>query len=88
MTDYLRNRFSKQKIYLMAHSGGTFIGLQAAARAPEVYCAYIGVAQKQIASLTIPPTAEVGRAFRPSRAAGPARAGPLALARSPPIQRR
>jgi pimeloyl-ACP methyl ester carboxylesterase len=45
VTDYLRNRFSKQKIYLMAHSGGTFIGLQAAARAPEVYCAYIGVAQ-------------------------------------------
>ena len=45
VTDYLRDRFSKEKIYLMAHSGGTFIGLQAAARAPEVYCAYIGVAQ-------------------------------------------
>jgi pimeloyl-ACP methyl ester carboxylesterase len=45
VTDYLRNRFGKEKIYLMAHSGGTFIGLQAAARAPEVYCAYIGVAQ-------------------------------------------
>jgi len=29
----------------MAHSGGTFIGLQAAARAPERYHAYIGVAQ-------------------------------------------
>lgn len=35
VTDYLRDRFSKEKIYLMAHSGGTFIGLQAAARAPE-----------------------------------------------------
>jgi pimeloyl-ACP methyl ester carboxylesterase len=45
VTDYLRNRFGKQKIYLMAHSGGTFIGLQAAARAPEAYYAYIGVAQ-------------------------------------------
>ena len=45
VTDYLRDRFSKEKIYLMAHSGGTFIGLQAAARAPEVYYAYIGVAQ-------------------------------------------
>ena len=32
VTDYLRNRFGKEKIYLMAHSGGTFIGLQAAAR--------------------------------------------------------
>ena len=45
VTDYLRTRFSKERIYLMAHSGGTFIGLQAAARAPEVYYAYIGVAQ-------------------------------------------
>jgi len=45
VTDYLRNRFGKEKIYLMAHSGGSFIGLQAAARAPEVYDAYIGVAQ-------------------------------------------
>jgi pimeloyl-ACP methyl ester carboxylesterase len=45
VTDHLRNRFGKEKVYLMAHSGGTFIGLQAAARAPEVYHAYIGVAQ-------------------------------------------
>ena len=45
VTDYLRNRFNQEKIYLMAHSGGTFIGLQAAARAPERYHAYIGVAQ-------------------------------------------
>jgi esterase/lipase superfamily enzyme len=28
VTDYLRERFSKEKIYLMAHSEGTFIGLQ------------------------------------------------------------
>jgi pimeloyl-ACP methyl ester carboxylesterase len=45
VTSYLRNRFSTEKIFLMAHSGGTFIGLQAAARAPELYHAYIGVAQ-------------------------------------------
>jgi pimeloyl-ACP methyl ester carboxylesterase len=45
VTSYLRNRFGKEKIYLMAHSGGTFIGLQAAARAPQAYHAYIGVAQ-------------------------------------------
>ena len=45
VTGYLRDRFGKEKIYLMAHSGGTFIGLQAAARAPELYDAYIGVAQ-------------------------------------------
>jgi pimeloyl-ACP methyl ester carboxylesterase len=41
----LRHRFAKKKIYLMGHSGGTFIGIQAAERAPELYYAYIGVAQ-------------------------------------------
>ncbi len=45
MTNYLRNRFGKEKIYLMGHSGGTFIGIQAAARAPELYYAYLGEAQ-------------------------------------------
>ncbi len=45
VTNTLRQRFGKEKIYLMGHSGGTFIGIQAAARAPELYYAYIGVAQ-------------------------------------------
>ena len=45
MTNYLRDRFGKEKIYLMGHSGGTFIGIQTAARAPELYYAYIGMAQ-------------------------------------------
>lgn len=45
VTDYLRRRFGKDKLYLMGHSGGTFIGIQAAAQAPERYYAYIGVAQ-------------------------------------------
>ena len=45
VTNYLRQRFGKEKIYLMGHSGGTFIGIQVAARAPELYYAYIGVAQ-------------------------------------------
>ncbi|HEX5837496.1 MAG TPA: alpha/beta hydrolase [Anaerolineales bacterium] len=45
LTHYLRQRFGKDKIYLMGHSGGTFFGIQAAARAPELYHAYIGVAQ-------------------------------------------
>ena len=45
LTNYLRDRFGKEKIYLMGHSGGTFIGIQAAARAPESYHAYLGVAQ-------------------------------------------
>ena len=45
VTDYLRGRFGKEKIYLMGHSWGSFIGIQTAALAPERYGAYIGVAQ-------------------------------------------
>jgi len=45
VTNYLRHRFGKEQIYLMGHSQGTFIGIQVAARAPELYYAYIGVAQ-------------------------------------------
>ena len=45
VTNYLRKRFGQEKIYLMGRSGGTFIGMQAAARTPELYHAYIGVAQ-------------------------------------------
>lgn len=45
VTDYLRNRFGKEKIYLMGRSGGTFFGIQVAARAPELYHAYIGIGQ-------------------------------------------
>jgi pimeloyl-ACP methyl ester carboxylesterase len=45
VTNWLRKRFGKKKIYLMGHSGGTFIGIQVAAQAPELYYAYIGVAQ-------------------------------------------
>jgi pimeloyl-ACP methyl ester carboxylesterase len=41
----LRQRFGQEKIYLMGHSGGSFIGIQAVARVPELYHAYIGVAQ-------------------------------------------
>jgi pimeloyl-ACP methyl ester carboxylesterase len=45
LTQYLRKRFGQEKIYLMGRSGGTFFGIQAAARAPELYHAYIAVAQ-------------------------------------------
>ncbi len=45
VTNYLRSRFAQDKIYLMAHSGGTFFGIQAAAQEPDLYHAYIGVAQ-------------------------------------------
>ena len=45
VTNYLRHRFGKEKIFLMGHSGGTFIAIQTAAQAPELYHAYIAVAQ-------------------------------------------
>lgn len=45
LTKYLINRFGKEKIYLMGHSGGTFIGIQTVAEFPELYHAYIAVAQ-------------------------------------------
>lgn len=45
VSDYLRTRFAAERIYLMGHSGGSFIGIQAASRAPDRFHAYIGVAQ-------------------------------------------
>lgn len=45
VTNYLRNRFGQDKVYLMGHSWGTFIGIQAVAQAPQLYHAYIGMAQ-------------------------------------------
>lgn len=45
VANYLRSRFHQDKIYMMAHSGGSLIGIQAVARAPELFYAYIGVGQ-------------------------------------------
>jgi pimeloyl-ACP methyl ester carboxylesterase len=45
VTNYLRKRFSKEKIFLMGRSGGSFIGVHVAAQSPELYHAYIGMAR-------------------------------------------
>lgn len=45
VTNYLRERFGKEKIYMLAHSGGTPFAIMAAVRAPQLYYAYIGMAQ-------------------------------------------
>lgn len=45
VTEYLSARFGQEKIYMMAHSGGTFFSIQAASEHPELYKAYIGIAQ-------------------------------------------
>jgi len=45
LTNHLRRRFGQDRIYLLGHCGGSFLGMHAVARAPELYHAYIGVAQ-------------------------------------------
>jgi pimeloyl-ACP methyl ester carboxylesterase len=45
VTKYLCKRFGKDRIYMMAHSGGTPFAIMAAAKAPQLYNAYIGMAQ-------------------------------------------
>lgn len=45
VSKYLKSRFNQEKIYLMAHSGGTFTAVQLVARAPEHFYAYLAVAQ-------------------------------------------
>ena len=45
LIDYLRNRFHTKKIFIVAHSGGTVIGLKIAHRYPGKIHSYVGVAQ-------------------------------------------
>ena len=45
VTNYLRKRFGHEKVYIMGRSGGSFIGVHVVAQAPELYHAYIGMAQ-------------------------------------------
>ena len=45
VTSYLRRRFGRDRIYLIGHSGGAFLGMHVVARAPALYHAFVGVAQ-------------------------------------------
>lgn len=45
VTNYLRNRFGKEKIYIMGHSWGSFLGVLTVQQHPELYNAYIGIGQ-------------------------------------------
>jgi pimeloyl-ACP methyl ester carboxylesterase len=45
LIDYMRSRFLTQKVFIVAHSGGTIIGLKTAYKYPEKIHAYVGVAQ-------------------------------------------
>ena len=45
VTNYLRERFGKEKIYIFAHSGGTPFALKAVSENPHLFHAYIAMAQ-------------------------------------------
>lgn len=45
VSNYLRERFGKEKIYVMGHSFGTYIGLKTVYLYPELYHAYIAMSQ-------------------------------------------
>jgi len=45
VTQYLQRRFGQEKVYLLGHSWGSFLGLQVAAAAPQLFHAYIGMGQ-------------------------------------------
>ncbi len=45
VTDYLKERFGQEKIYIMGHSFGTFIALNTVDQRPENYIAYLSMAQ-------------------------------------------
>lgn len=45
VTNYLRNRFCQEKVYVMGHSWGSFLGVLTVKNHPELYHAYIGIGQ-------------------------------------------
>jgi len=45
MTKYLQRRFKKNKIYIMGHSWGTYLGVKTVERYPGDYLAYFGIGQ-------------------------------------------
>ncbi|NHB69121.1 alpha/beta fold hydrolase [Perlabentimonas gracilis] len=45
LSEYLANRFNKEKIFIMGHSWGSLLGILTAYNHPELYYAYFGIGQ-------------------------------------------
>ncbi|WP_442600133.1 alpha/beta fold hydrolase [Neobacillus sp. D3-1R] len=45
LTNYVTDQFNQKKVLLIGHSFGTYIGMKAAAKAPDKFEAYIGIGQ-------------------------------------------
>lgn len=45
LSDYVTDKFGQEKVLLIGHSFGTYIGMKAAAKAPDKFFAYIGIGQ-------------------------------------------
>ena len=45
MTEYLQKRFTQEKIYLMGHSWGSYLGIKTIEKYPKNYFAFIGIGQ-------------------------------------------
>lgn len=45
MTNYLQQRFGQEKIYLLGHSWGSYLGVKTIEKYPEYYKAFLGVGQ-------------------------------------------
>ena len=45
LTDYVTEKLGQKKALLIGHSFGTYIGMKAAAKAPDKFAAYIGIGQ-------------------------------------------